>query len=77
MPHPDPDTRPLRGLLRVGLDGGEVEVLATEAGGVPFRFTDDLNWMLWFMSVVLGPGRFASTAIADLWRRPSAPAAGG
>lgn len=33
----------LRGLLRVGLGGGEVEVLATEAEGVPFRFTDDLD----------------------------------
>lgn len=32
----------LRGLLRVGLDGA-VEVLATEAEGVPFRFTDDLD----------------------------------
>lgn len=43
----------------------------------PFRVTDDLNWMLWFMSVVLRPGRFASTAIVDLVRRPSGPAVGG
>ncbi|MBB5233885.1 SMP-30/gluconolactonase/LRE family protein [Deinococcus budaensis] len=33
----------LRGLLRVRLDGGEPEVLATGAEGVPFRFTDDLD----------------------------------
>ncbi|WP_027461186.1 SMP-30/gluconolactonase/LRE family protein [Deinococcus murrayi] len=33
----------LRGLLRLSLDGGAVEVLATEADGVPFRFTDDLD----------------------------------
>lgn len=39
----------------------------------PFRYTDDLNWMLWFMGVVLSPGRFASTAIVDLVRRPSPP----
>jgi hypothetical protein len=42
----------------------------------PFRFTDDLNWMLWLMSVVLGPGRFASTAIVDLVRKPSPPPVG-
>lgn len=39
----------------------------------PFRVTDDLNWMLWFMGVVLWPGRFASTAIVDLLRKPSPP----
>lgn len=33
----------LRGLLRVSVDGGEVEVLASEADGVPFRFADDLD----------------------------------
>lgn len=33
----------LRGLLRVGPEGGEVQVLATQAEGVPFRFTDDLD----------------------------------
>jgi hypothetical protein len=38
----------------------------------PFRFTDDLNWMLWFMGVLLSPGRFASTAIVDLLRKPAA-----
>ena len=43
----------------------------------PFRFTDDLNWMLWFMGVVLTPGRFASTAIVDLFRKPSRPAGQG
>lgn len=42
----------------------------------PFRVTDDLNWMLWFMGVVLWPGRFASTAIVDLLRKPSPPAVG-
>ena len=42
----------------------------------PFRFTDDLNWMLWFLGVVLRPGRFASTAIIELVRRPSPPTAG-
>lgn len=36
----------------------------------PFRFTDDLNWMLWFLGVVLRPGRFASTAIVELVRKP-------
>jgi hypothetical protein len=41
----------------------------------PFRFTDDLNWMLWLMGVVLGPGRFASTAIVELVRKPSPPPA--
>jgi hypothetical protein len=43
----------------------------------PFRFTDDLDWMLWFMAAVLRPGRFASTAIVDLVRRPSPPAVAG
>ncbi|GBF06391.1 strictosidine synthase [Deinococcus aerius] len=33
----------LRGLLRVGPEGGEVRVLTTSAEGVPFRFTDDLD----------------------------------
>lgn len=33
----------LRGLLRVGPEGGEVQVLATGAEGVPFCFTDDLD----------------------------------
>lgn len=42
----------------------------------PFRFTDDLDWMLWLMGVVLRPGRFASTAIVDLVSRPSPPTAG-
>ena len=41
----------------------------------PFRFTDDLNWMLWFLGVVLRPGRFATTAIVDLFRRPPSVAA--
>ncbi len=43
----------------------------------PFRYTDDLNWMLWLMSVVLRPGRFASTAIVDLVRKPSDPTVAG
>lgn len=33
----------LRGLLRVGAEGGPVKVLATEAEGVPFGFPDDLD----------------------------------
>lgn len=32
-----------RGLLRVGAEGGGVEVLMTGAEGLPFRFTDDLD----------------------------------
>jgi len=36
----------------------------------PFRVTDDLNWMLWLLGVVLRPGRFATTAIVDLVRKP-------
>ncbi len=31
------------GLLRVDVGTGETEVLATEAGGVPFKFTDDVD----------------------------------
>jgi sugar lactone lactonase YvrE len=31
----------VKGLLRI--DNGKVEVLATEAGGVPFKFTDDVD----------------------------------
>uniref|UniRef100_A0A8I6XN91 Strictosidine synthase conserved region domain-containing protein n=1 Tax=Hordeum vulgare subsp. vulgare TaxID=112509 RepID=A0A8I6XN91_HORVV len=30
-------------LMRVGPDGGEVEVLATSAGGVPFNFVNDID----------------------------------
>ena len=43
----------------------------------PFRYTDDVDWTLWFLSVVLRPGRFASTTIADLLHEPSRPAVGG
>ncbi len=43
----------------------------------PFRISDDLNWMLWFMGVVLRPGRFASTAIVDLVREASPPTVAG
>ncbi|KAL6902070.1 hypothetical protein ACP4OV_004946 [Aristida adscensionis] len=31
------------GLMKVGPDGGEAEVLATEAGGAPFRFVNGLD----------------------------------
>ncbi|CAN6208221.1 unnamed protein product [Urochloa humidicola] len=31
------------GLMRVGPDGGEATVLATEAGGAPLRFTNGVN----------------------------------
>jgi hypothetical protein len=43
----------------------------------PFRYTDDVDWTLWLLSVVLRPGRFASTTIADLLHEPSRPAVGG
>ena len=43
----------------------------------PLRFTDDIDWMLWLLGVVLRPGRFASTAIVDLLRRSSRPTVGG
>lgn len=33
----------VEGLLRVDVGTGELEVLATEAGGVPFKFTDDVD----------------------------------
>lgn len=36
-----------------------------------FRFTDDLDWMLWLMRTVLSPGRFVSTSIVDLLRKPT------
>lgn len=32
----------IKGLLRIG-QGGQIDVLATEADGVPFRFTDDVD----------------------------------
>jgi hypothetical protein len=31
------------GLMKVGLDGGEAEVLATQADGVPFHFVNGLD----------------------------------
>lgn len=36
----------------------------------PLRYTDDIDWMVWLCGVVLRPGRFASTAIVELLRRP-------
>jgi hypothetical protein len=47
-------------------------------GGIldnPFRYSDDINQMLWVLRLVLWPGRWASTAIVDLFRRPLASAA--
>lgn len=48
------------------------------AGGIfdnPLRYSDDINRFLVFVMLVLWPGRFVSTAIVDLFRRPptSAP----
>jgi hypothetical protein len=43
----------------------------------PFRYTDDIDWILWFLGVVLRPGRFASTAIVELLRRPLRSTVGG
>lgn len=36
----------------------------------PFRISDDANRVLLFLSIVLWPGRFATTAILDLFRPP-------
>ena len=44
-------------------------------GGViddPFRYSDDVNRFLWFLKLVLWPGRFATTSIVDLFREPPA-----
>lgn len=32
----------------------------------PLRFTDDLNRMLWFVQMLLWPGRFIAAGLADL-----------
>jgi hypothetical protein len=42
-------------------------------GGVlnnPFRYSDDINQTLWVLRMLLWPGRWASTAIVELFRRP-------
>jgi len=36
----------------------------------PFRYSDDVNRFLLFLSIVLWPGRFATTSILDLFREP-------
>ncbi len=48
-----------KGLLAISPDGAEVEVLATEAGGVPFKFTDDVD--------VAPDGRIFFTDASDLF----------
>lgn len=48
------------------------------AGGIfdnPLRYSDDINRLLVFVMVVLWPGRFVSTAIVELLRRPPSAAA--
>lgn len=48
------------------------------AGGIfdnPLRYSDDINRFLVLVMVVLWPGRFVSTAIVDLFRRPPTSAA--
>ncbi len=51
---PEPDTS------NVGLLGGLIDH--------PFRYSDDINRFLWFLKVVLFPGRFIAEAIVDIFR---------
>jgi len=52
-----------KGLLAVSPDGATVEVLATEAAGVPFKFTDDVD--------VAADGRIFFSDASDLFDQPN------